>query len=304
MMNRTLQRGVAAVLKAYIMLISSMLIWGSLPIFVSQVSYSSEQVVLCRVVLGLVFLLIVFLLRGKRPNRDGIRKYGLQLLVTGVIMGFNWMFLFDAYRFVDVSIATLCYYTEPVLVCIASAFLFKEKMTPIKIVSIVAAVIGMFIVNGVSAGGSDPLRGIACGLLAALLYCCVTLSNKTVHGLSGLETTIVQLIGAAIVMIPYVLLSQGFGAPVYGWKDVIFMLALGILHSGIALLIYFSSMQVLPAQTVALCSYVDPASALFFAAVFLGDRMTFLQWIGAILIIGGAAAPHILPLLQKKKNRA
>lgn len=289
-------------LKAYIMLISSMLIWGSLPIFVNQVSYSSEQIVLCRVVLGLVFLLLVFFIRGKKPDFAGIRRYGLQLLITGVIMGFNWVFLFDAYRYVDVSIATLCYYTEPVLVCIASIFLFKEKMTPIKVASISAAVIGMVIVNGVNAGGSDPARGIACGLLAALLYCMVTLSNKSVHDLSGLEITIVQLIGAAIVMVPYVLLSQGFGPPVYGWKDVAFMLTLGILHSGIALLIYFSSMQVLPAQTVALCSYVDPASALFFAALFLGDRLSALQWLGALLIIGGAAAPHVLPIFSKHRE--
>ncbi|MBQ2895943.1 MAG: DMT family transporter [Oscillospiraceae bacterium] len=287
-------------LQAYIMLITSMLIWGSLPIFVSQVSYSSEQIVLCRVVLGLVFLLLVFLLRGKKPNMQGVRKHGLQLLITGVIMGFNWVFLFDSYRYVDVSIATLCYYTEPVLVCIASAFLFKEKLTPVKITSIAAAVLGMVIVNGVTAGGSDPMRGIACGLLAAVLYGCVTISNKTVHGLSGLETTIVQLIGAAIVMVPYVLLSQGFGAPQNGWRDIVFMCALGILHSGIALLMYFSSMQTLPAQTVALCSYVDPASALFFAAIFLGDRMSMLQWVGAILIIGGAAAPQVLPLFKKK----
>lgn len=291
------------VLKAYIMLVSSMLIWGTLPIFVNQVSYSSEQIVLCRVVLGLAFLLLVFLIRGKKPDVAGIRRHGLRLLITGVIMGFNWVFLFDSYRYVDVSIATLCYYTEPVLVCIASIFLFGEKMTPIKIASITAAVIGMVIVNGVTAGGSDPVRGIACGLLAALLYCCVTLSNKMVRGLSGLEITITQLIGAAIVMVPYVLLTQGFGPPVYGWKDVLFMLGLGILHSGIALLIYFSSMQYLPAQTVALCSYVDPASALFFAAVFLGDRMSPLQWLGAILIIGGAAAPHVLPLFQKKKEQ-
>lgn len=287
-------------LKAYIMLISSMLIWGTLPIFVSQVSYSSEQVVLCRVVLGLAFLLLVFLLRGKKPDMAGIRRYGLRLLITGVVMGFNWVFLFDAYRYVDVSIATLCYYTEPVLVCIASVFLFREKMTPIKIASVAAAALGMFIVNGVTAGGSDPVRGIACGLLAALLYCCVTLSNKMVHDLSGLEITVMQLIGAAIVMVPYVLLTQGFGPPVYGWKDIVFMLALGIVHSGIALLIYFSSMQHLSAQTVALCSYVDPASALFFAAIFLGDRLSLPQWLGAILIIGGAAAPHIQPLIKKK----
>ena len=162
--------------------------------------------------------------------------------------------------------------------------------------------IGMVIVNGVTAEGSDPVRGIFFGLLAALLYCCVTLSNKMVHDLSGLEITIVQLIGAAIVMVPYVLLSQGFGPPVYGWKDVVFMLALGIVHSGFALLIYFSSMQHLPAQTVALCSYVDPASALFFAAIFLGDRLSILQWLGAVLIIGGAAAPHVLPLLKSKKE--
>ena len=56
---------------------------------------------------------------------------------------------------------------------------------------------------------------------------------------------------------------------------------------------YFSSIQRLPVQSVALLSYIDPLSALGFAAVFFGDRLSGMQWIGAALILGGAIVGEV-----------
>lgn len=288
--------------KSYIKLLVSMLIWGSLAVFVKQISFTSEQIVLCRVILGLTFLLLVFLLKRKKLTKDALKKYGIRLLITGVVMGFNWVALFESYKYVDVSIATLCYYAAPVIVCICSAIFFREKLTVIKIISIAAAVIGMFVITGATMGGSDPVKGVICGLVSAALYASVTLSNKSVKGLSGLEITIVQLVGAGIVMLPYVLITQGVPVPQNGWKDILFVIILGIAHTGIALYLYFSAIQELPAQTVALCSYVDPVSALVFAAIFFSDVPTLPKVLGAVLIIGGAAFPTVSEMIRSEKK--
>ena len=153
----------------------------------------------------------------------------------------------------------------------------------------ISAVAGMFIVTGVNIGGSNPVRGLILGLAAALLYASVTLINKGTSGLSGLEITLIQLIGAALVVIPYTFIThQG------PWLDIaseagLYAAIVGLVHTGLALFLYFSSIQELPAQSVALCSYIDPASALFFAAIFLGDVLSPVQIIGALMILGGAA---------------
>jgi drug/metabolite transporter (DMT)-like permease len=132
------------------------------------------------------------------------------------------------------------------------------------------------------------------GLISAVLYASVTLSNKYAKGLSGLEITLIQLVGAFVVILPYVLFthSNTWVAPTF--RELIYLLILGFVHTGIALYLYFSAIQELPGQSVALCSYIDPVSALFFAAIFLGDRLTVLQLLGAALILGGALTGELL----------
>lgn len=289
-------------IRSYSKLITAMFIWGSLAVFVKHISYTSEQIVLCRILLGFLFLISVFFITGKKFSKDALKRHGIKLLLTGVVMGGNWVALFEAYKYVDVSIATLCYYSAPVIVCIGSAILFKEKLNLIKIISICSAVVGMFIITGAVMGGDNPVKGVICGLVSAVLYATVTLSNKSVKGLTGIEITIVQLAGAGIVMLPYVLFTNRDFTPQNGWIDILFVCILGIIHTGIALYFYFSAIQELPAQTVALCSYVDPVSALVFSAIFFADMPNIAKIFGAILIIGGAAFPAIIDYIKNKKK--
>ena len=60
----------------------------------------------------------------------------------------------------------------------------------------------------------------------------------------------------------------------------------------LSMLLLFAAL--LPAQACALCSYIDPVSALVFAAVFLGETMSIVQVLGAVFIIGGAAFGSVL----------
>ena len=287
-------------MKSYIKVILSMLIWGTLPIFVSNIPCSSPEIVMWRIIFGMIFVIAAFALTKKKSGMEIYKKYAPKLLFTGILMGFNWLALFEAYRWVDVSIATLTYYLAPIIVMIASVFLFREHAGIAKILGTASAVAGMIIVTGVNVGGEDPFKGIILGLVSAVCYSCVTLLNKTTKGLSGLEMTILQLAGAAIAMIPYNLFTHD--GP---WLNLmssggLFAISVGLVHTGIALFLYFSAIQELPAQSVALCSYIDPASALIFAAIFLGDMLSPLQLLGALMILGGAAMGEIFGNRSKK----
>lgn len=294
-------------MKAYGKLIAAMLIWGSLALVVRPVTLPSAQIVVYRIAFGFAALLCVALLQRATCDPQTLRRFVPRLLLSGAAMGGNWVALFEAYRFVDVSVATLAYYCAPVIVMLGAALLYRERLTPFKLACLGVAVIGMLLLGSVSAGGTDPLRGVLCGLFSAAFYAAVTLINKSVRGIGGVLCTLIQLLGAGLVIVAYACATSGgvWQAPTpVQWAC---LLVLGTVHTALALCLYFSAVRALPAQSVALCSYLDPVSALLFAAVFLHERMQPIHFIAAALILGSAALGSFYDArrmqLQNKKDR-
>lgn len=276
--------------KSYVALIGSMLIFGTLGVVRRYVPLSSAMLALCRGALGSVFLLIFVLVRGgklKLPER----KATLWLVLTGAIMGLNWMLLFEAYSYTTVAAATMCYYMQPTIVILLSPLVFRERLSGRKLACAAAAIVGMLFVSGVLSGGTGQvrdIRGIAFGLGAAALYAAVIILNKKVVVEDIYAKTVVQLAGAALVMIPYVLLTEGVPELTLTAADIGMVLLVGIVHTGITYALYFGSMQRLKAQTVAVMSYIDPVFALLLSAAVLHESLTPLGILGAVLIIGSA----------------
>lgn len=281
--------------KSYIKLILAMIIWGTLGPLVKQIPLASGEIVMARVILGLITLGIIYVASHggseiSYMNRSVMHRDIAILAVSGAVMGFNWVFLFEAYKYTTVSMATVAYYCAPVIIIAVSPIVLKEKLTAVRIAGIASATVGMFMITGSISGGIQPLKGICFGLLAALFYACVTLLNKQLKGtFTGIQITMIQLFAAGIVVMPYAIANHyGNWIIPTGW-GLVCLIIVGVVHTGIVLHLYFSSMQVLSGQSVAMCSYIDPVSSLIIAAVFLGERMTLVQIVGALLIIGGAA---------------
>lgn len=276
--------------KSYVALIGSMLIFGTLGVVRRYVPLSSAMLALCRGALGSVFLLLFVLVRGgklKLPER----KATLWLVLTGAIMGLNWMLLFEAYSYTTVAAATMCYYMQPTIVILLSPLVFRERLSGRKLACAAAAIVGMLFVSGVLSGGTGQvrdIRGIAFGLGAAALYAAVIILNKKVVVEDIYAKTVIQLAGAALVMIPYVLLTEGVPELTLTAADIGMVLLVGIVHTGITYALYFGSMQRLKAQTVAVMSYIDPVFALLLSAAVLHESLTPLGILGAVLIIGSA----------------
>lgn len=210
-------------------------------------------------------------------------------------MGLNWIFLFQGYKYTSISNATLSYYFAPVFVTILAPFILKEKLTLSKFLCVLMALVGMFCIVGVDGinGGSD-LIGIVYGLLAAGFYASVILMNKFLKGIDSIEITIIQLISATITLLPYVLYVEGFGILSVSSVSIPYILILGIVHTGIAYLLYFSSLQGLKGQTIAVLSYIDPVFAIIISAVILKEQLGFLQIIGGVLILGSSFLSEFL----------
>lgn len=277
--------------KSRLALIGSMCIFGTIGILRKYIDLPSSVIALVRGAVGVVFLLCLVGLTGKKMNRAAIRDNLWILLLSGVFIGFNWILLFEAYCYTSVATATLSYYMAPILVVLASPLVLKEKLTGKKLLCVGTALVGMVLVSGVfQAGfsGLSELRGVALGLGAAVLYASVILMNKKMGEISAYDKTIVQLAAAAVILLPYTLLTEDFSALTVDTLGLVLLLVAGIVHTGAAYALYFGSIMALPVQTVALYSYIDPILAVVLSAVLLREPMTVGGVIGAVLILGAA----------------
>lgn len=269
-------------------LIISMLIWGSIGIFVRYINFTSSQIALVRAILGSIFLIIFSMISKESLSKEKIKSNLLVLICCGICLGFNWIFLFQAYHYTTVSTATICYYLAPIIVMFLSPFLLKEKLNSVKVCCIVAAMIGMLCIVGIDKGsiGENNMVGILYGLSAACFYTGVVILNKFLKGISGRDSAIVQLSVSAIFLLPYVIFTEKISLVGVSSQSIILLLVLGVVHTGIAYLLYFTVIQKIESQTVAIYSYVDPISAIFMSAIILNESMSLLQIIGGILILG------------------
>lgn len=275
--------------------ITAMLIFGTIGLFVKNIELSSSEIALTRGFIGGVTLILATIFFKKKISFEAIKNNLYLLIFSGLAVGLNWIFLFQGYKYTSISNATLSYYFAPVFVTILAPFVLKEKLTLSKFLCVLMALVGMFCIVGVDGinGGSD-LIGIFYGLLAAGFYASVILMNKFLKGIDSIEITVVQLISATITLLPYVLYVEGLGILSVSSASIPYILILGIVHTGIAYLLYFSSLQGLKGQTIAVLSYIDPVFAIIISAVILKEQLGLLQIIGGILILGSSFLSEFL----------
>lgn len=284
--------------KSYIKYVAALLLFGSNGIIASHISLTSYEIVLSRTLIGSIFLVLVYALGKNKPRFLKDKRTVICLIVSGSAMGANWLFLYEAYRQIGVSISTLACYCGPVILMALAPAVFKEKLTASKVIGIVSVFIGMFCVYGTELMNRGFSWGLVFGLLSALMYPIMVIFNKKAENVSGAENSMSQLVVAFFVVAIFTLIKDGTVLSIS--KDSLLpVLSLGIVNTGIGCYLYFSSIQILPANSVAICGYLEPLSALGFSALLLHERLTLIQLIGALLVLGGAAFAELFKARSK-----
>ena len=273
--------------RSYYKYISALLLFGSNGIVASLVTLSSYEIVLLRTLIGSILLIVLFALCKEKVTFVRHKKQFFCLVVSGIAMGASWMFLYEAYVRIGVSIASLLYYCGPVIVMALSPLLFKEKLTGLKIAGFLSVLGGVFLINGNALTGDSDNFGIICGLLSAIMYSLMVIFNKKAENITGLENATLQLFISFLTVAVFVGFKQGFTMDIPA-ASVLPLFILGLLNTGIGCYFYFTSIKDLPVQTVAVCGYLEPLSAVLLSVIFLKETMLPLQIIGAVLILGGA----------------
>ncbi len=279
--------------KAFIKYVTSLLLFGLNGIVASHIPLSSYEIVFLRTLIGSILLLALFFLGKGKFHVKKHKKDTLYIGLSGIAMGTSWMFLYEAYQQIGVSLSSLLYYCGPVIVMILSPMIFREKLTLPKILGFLAVLAGIFLVNGNTFGARGNAWGLFCGAMSAVMYFFMVTLNKQSKNISGMENSVIQLAVSFLTVALFTGIKQGLilhvPAKAWGW-----ILILGMVNTGFGCYLYFSSIGKLPVQTVAVCSYLELLSAVVFAALLLGETMTAVQIVGAVCIIGGTMIGELI----------
>lgn len=289
--------------RSLIKYLAALLLFGSNGIVASMITMSSYEIVMFRTCIGSVLLLLLFLFTGNRFSFYKQKRSFLFLSISGIAMGTSWMFLYEAYRLIGVSIASLGYYCGPVMVMAVSPFLFKEKITLQKLTGILVVLVGIVLVNLNAFRETHTGFGIFCALMSALMYALMVTFNKKATKIAGMENATLQLTVAFFTVFLFVLFRQGLRFEVAP-DNLVPLLFLGLVNTGVGCYLYFSSIGNLNVQTVAILGYLEPLSAVIFSVLFLHEAMVPIQVAGAIMVLGGAIGAELqLPGANGRKKR-
>lgn len=273
--------------RSYLPYFTSLLLFGANGIVASRIGLPSDKIVLLRTLIGSLLLASLFLLTKQKPIFHQHKRDLAYLAVSGMAMGASWMLLYEAYGQVGVGVSSLLYYCGPVIVMILSPVLFRERLTWAKITGFLAVLCGIFLVNGQALNETENAFGLLCGGLSAVMYAIMVLCNKKSRHITGMENAVLQLAFGFLFVAVFVGVKSGYAFSIAS-GDWLWIGILGLLNTGVGCYFYFLSIGRLPVQTVAVCGYLEPLSAVLFSVVFLNETLSPLQLLGGGLILGGA----------------
>jgi len=262
-------------------------IWGSSFLFIKLgVDVLEPSVVaLGRLVFGA--LLLAALLPG-RGGLGPLRGHLFPLVVLGALNNAVpfWLLGFAETR-LPTGLTAVIQAAAPIFtVILASRMDVTQRVTGTRLIGIGVGFVGVALLVGVQSG--DNLVAAFAVLGVALCYAISVLyAGRTVRGIPPLQVSLGQLVCAAVLMAPFGLAQlPGTIPPARVWFAII---ALGALGSGIAYLLYFAIIASAGASRAILVTYLVPAFALVYGAIFLDEAVTATALIGLVLILGGTA---------------
>ena len=286
---------------ATIRLAASEVIFGTLGLFVRLIPLTPTALAASRGILGALVLLVYLRLSGKTLQLPRKVRTLAVLFASGVCLTLNWALLFKAYGLTTLATAELAYEMAPVMVMAVSPFVLDEHLTTTRKVCLCLALAGIVAVSGVFEPGATvgvTLQGVAFGLGAACFYAAVMVLNQLLGDVDPLTKTTVQLGVAGLALLPQVLLAGDAGWQALGFQAWVMLAIVCVVHTGVAFILWFSSLHNLSAQKVAIFNYIDPAVALLVSALVFGEHMTPLAMVGAVLILGSTLVSELLEMRQ------
>ena len=262
-------------------------IWGSSFLFIKLGVEEVEPSVVAfgRLAVGLVVLLPLVVARGVFSD---VRAMVVPLLVLGALNNALpfWLLSFAETR-LDSGLAAVIQAAAPILTVLLAARIDpSQRVRGPRLLGVGVGFLGVALLVGVQEGGQ--LVGALAVLGTALCYAVSVLyAGRAVRSFPPLEVSFGQLLVGAALTAPIALVQRPSAVPPA--ETLAAIAALGALGTGVAYLLYFALIARAGASRAILVTYLVPAFALVYGAVFLDEDVTTSALVGLALILAGTA---------------
>ncbi len=274
-------------------------IWGTLGFF-AKILYaegvSFEALVAVRASVGwAAMLLFVLLTWGVRSRRVTGRDF-LFLVPLGLVgIGAFYLLYFFTIRESTVGTAAILLYSSPAFVALLAWIFLKETLGPLRLLALALTFGGIFLV----VGGYEPgalevsLPVLATGLLSGLTYGLYSIFGKPLAG--HLEPAIIlsYALGFGSVLLVLAALPTFHTLVGLSSSSYALLVMLAVVHTALAFGLYTMGLKRLDAGQAAIVATVEPVVAGAIGVVLLGEELTALKVIGALLVLAGAALAQV-----------
>lgn len=274
----------------YLMIAFGASLWGLIAIFVRELKeagLTEMEIVTVRVTTAAISLMII----GIAAYRDQLTIQLKQLplfIGTGIfsIVFFNYCY-FSAMNQMSVSLAVILLYTAPVFVTILSFLFLKEALTRKKVFAVIGTIIGCILIAGMQSEHSSEITtiGLLTGLGAGIGYALYTILGKlALRNNRPFTVTLYTFIIASMGLLPF--------SGIWGKLDlfltsnvILYSIGLGLIPTVLAYFVYTWGLEKTEGSKAAIIATVEPVVAMFIGIVIFQEKLTFLQGVGALIIL-------------------
>lgn len=268
------------------------LIWGSIPLIMRSADGASVIKVFFRVFCAwLVIAAYLAATAGWRELRELPRAKLLQVVGQGLILTLNWFLFLTAIDLTTVATAELLAYTGPVFVAALAPYVTREPFDSRVMAPLALALVGIIVIlapHGLSLGSGQELLGAGLAFASALTYATLLLrSKKILRGISSGALMVIEYGVASAVLSPFVVAAYLRGDAPSSATAYASLISLGVVHTALAGFIFLGGLRRVRTDHAAILTYVEPVSAVLFAALFLSEPLAWTTVVGGALVVGG-----------------
>jgi drug/metabolite transporter (DMT)-like permease len=268
------------------------LIWGSIPVVLDAAGGPAYVKVFFRVAIAAAVVIAYQIVSGGLRELIGLPpKKWRQLIVQSLVLTLNWLLFFTALEFTTVATTELLGYTGPVFVAALAPLVTGEKFDRRILAPLLLALTGVAVIlvpRGVELTSGRNMVGALLAFGSAFTYATLLLrSKKILRGVSSATLMTVEYVVAAIVLAPFVLAAGLRGQVPTDAKSYVALVALGVVHTAFTSFLFLGGLRRVRTDQVAVLTYIEPVSAVVFAALFLRQPVTLEAVLGGTMVVVG-----------------
>lgn len=276
--------------RAAVLIAAVAAMWGSVGVVIRQIDLPAVALVSARIWIAAPALALFI----RTTQRDAVRDWRLtpRLAVNGVVLAAHWVTFIAALQRAPIGTVLLITYLAPVGIAALAPAVLGEVVPARTKVALSLAVVGIALIAIPQIDGTSR-DGIALAFLTGLLYVALALSNKKLsdeHG--GVHLALWQLLIAGAVLLPFSLFAD-WGSPGADWG---WLLLLGLVYTAFAFAAYLTALAHMAATRAAVLLYMEPASAVLFGWLLLGEQPTWATLVGGAMVVAAGVLVARVPM--------